>query len=63
MTPRVGSTNFDSRSLGINDQVNLAALDAALAERLDEDFHHVLAAHSITFDYWSKRRPSSASTN
>ena len=31
----VGSTNFDSRSFGLNDEVNLAALDPALAATLD----------------------------
>ena len=34
----VGSTNFDHRSFGINDEVNLASFDTALAARLQEDF-------------------------
>ena len=34
----VGSTNFDHRSFGINDEVNLVVSDPALAARLEEDF-------------------------
>ena len=33
----VGSTNFDNRSFGINDEVNLAIRDAAVAERFEND--------------------------
>ena len=33
----VGSTNFDNRSFGINDEVNLAIRDSAVAARLDQD--------------------------
>jgi cardiolipin synthase len=52
----IGSTNFDSRSFGINDEVNLAALDDTLAQRLEEDFQRDLAAsRSITYDHWSNR--------
>jgi cardiolipin synthase A/B len=52
----IGSTNFDSRSFGINDEVNLAALDDTLAQRLEEDFRRDLAASRlITYDYWSNR--------
>jgi cardiolipin synthase A/B len=52
----VGSTNFDSRSFGINDEVNLAALDDTLATRLEEDFQRdVAASRNVTYDYWSKR--------
>jgi cardiolipin synthase len=34
----VGSSNFDNRSFGLNDEINLAARDPALAERLLHDF-------------------------
>lgn len=34
----VGSTNFDHRSFALNDEVNLAALDANLAATIDGDF-------------------------
>jgi cardiolipin synthase A/B len=54
----VGSTNFDHRSFGINDEVNLAVLDEALAARIDEDFQQDMAAsHRVTFDEWQRRSP------
>jgi cardiolipin synthase len=34
----VGSTNFDHRSFGLNDEVNLVTFDPGLAGRLQEDF-------------------------
>jgi cardiolipin synthase len=53
----VGSTNFDSRSFGINDEMNIAALDEGLADRLEQDFQRDLAAsRRITYKKW-KRRP------
>jgi cardiolipin synthase A/B len=52
-----GSTNFDNRSFGLNDEVNLATCDPVVAARLAEDFGRDLAASKeITFDLW-KRRP------
>ena len=52
----VGSTNFDHRSFGINDEVNLAARDEVLAARLREDFAHDLElSDRITYDKWVKR--------
>jgi cardiolipin synthase len=53
----VGSTNFDNRSFGLNDEVNLAAVDAALAKRLLADFEADLAhSRRITLEEW-RRRP------
>lgn len=53
----VGSTNFDSRSFAINDEVNLAVLDPVLAARLNQDFQKDLSeSREITFERW-KRRP------
>ena len=53
----VGSTNFDSRSFGINDEVNLAVFDSAFAQRLQSDFwNDVKQSSEITFEQW-KRRP------
>jgi cardiolipin synthase len=53
----VGSTNFDNRSFGLNDEVNLAALDAGLAARLETDFVADLKdSHEITYEEW-RRRP------
>jgi cardiolipin synthase len=52
----VGSTNFDNRSFGINDEVNLAAFDPALAARLEEDFQADLArSEPVSYRVWSRR--------
>ncbi len=52
----VGSTNFDSRSFGINDEVNVAAFDEGLAAHLEEDFRADLSvSHQITYEEWSHR--------
>jgi cardiolipin synthase len=52
----VGSTNFDHRSFGLNDEVNLAACDEALARRLEEDFVRDLAdSKAVTYREWSRR--------
>jgi cardiolipin synthase A/B len=54
----VGSTNFDSRSFGLNDEVNLAARDEGLAARLEEDFLRDLqASQRITYRAWRRRSP------
>jgi cardiolipin synthase A/B len=53
----VGSTNFDSRSFGINDEVNMAVLDQGFANRLTRDFEADLQqSRLITYEQW-KRRP------
>ena len=52
----VGSTNFDARSFGINEEVNLAALDESLAARMELDFQRDLAAsRRITYSEWKRR--------
>lgn len=52
----VGSTNFDSRSFGINDEVNVAALDEPLAARLEQDFQaDVMASQRVTYAEWQRR--------
>lgn len=52
----VGSTNFDNRSFGLNDEINLCAKDAALAQRLTQDFHSDLSeSHRVTLDDWRNR--------
>ena len=52
----VGSTNFDNRSFGLNDEVNLAVLGSELADRLNADFENDLL-HSTKIDYeqWARR--------
>jgi cardiolipin synthase A/B len=52
----VGSTNFDSRSFGINDELNLAALGEGLAARMEQDFQEDLAhSRRITYAEWQRR--------
>ena len=52
----VGSTNFDNRSFGLNDEVNLAVCDATFAERLESDMIHDLAeSRRVTLDEWRHR--------
>ena len=53
----VGSTNFDNRSFGLNDEVNIAIVDAVLATRLQHDFARDLGnSREVSFDEW-RRRP------
>jgi cardiolipin synthase A/B len=52
----VGSTNFDNRSFGINDEVNLAAFSREFTQRLEQDFSRDIAnSREITLDAWRKR--------
>jgi cardiolipin synthase len=53
----VGSTNFDSRSFDLNDEVNLAIADRGIAARLHADFERDCeASRNITLAVW-RRRP------
>jgi len=53
----VGSTNFDHRSFELNDEVNLAVRDAAVAARLSEDFEKDLReSREITWEEWRDHR-------
>ncbi|MFZ0744048.1 MAG: phospholipase D-like domain-containing protein [Terracidiphilus sp.] len=52
----VGSTNFDNRSFGINDEVNLAVKDAAVATRLEMEMSADLKqSRRILLDSWRHR--------
>ena len=52
----VGSTNCDYRSFGLNDEVNLAARDSDLVQRLEYDFVLDIAhSHQITYEEWRRR--------
>lgn len=52
----VGSTNFDNRSFGLNDEVNLAVQDAALAARLEADTVHDLKdSVRVSLEEWQHR--------
>jgi cardiolipin synthase len=53
----VGSTNFDNRSFGLNDEVSMAVRDPLLAARLLEDFaRDVRNSRPISYLEW-RRRP------
>ena len=52
----VGSTNFDHRSFGLNDEVNVAALDPGLAGHIESDFEKDLTqARRVTLAEWQNR--------
>jgi cardiolipin synthase len=52
----VGSTNFDPRSFGIDEEDNLAALDPQLAQRLIQDFENdTKASRHVSYEQWKKR--------
>ncbi len=52
----VGSTNLDHRSFGLNDEVNLAAMDSDLARKIEADFEHDLAqSKTVTLEEWQGR--------
>jgi cardiolipin synthase A/B len=52
----VGSTNFDNRSLELNDEINVAIADADLARRLTEDFEvDVRRSRRLTLEAWRDR--------
>jgi cardiolipin synthase len=55
----VGSTNFDNRSLALNDEMNVALLERALAQRLEADLAADLAqSRRVRLEEW-RRRPLS----
>lgn len=55
----VGSSSLDNRSFGLNDELNLALPDRALAARLREDFERDAAlSRSVDLRDW-RRRPMS----
>jgi len=52
----IGSANFDNRSLELNDELNVAVFDRALAARLQADFEKDLAASKkLTLENWRAR--------
>jgi cardiolipin synthase len=52
----VGSTNFDNRSFGLNDEVNLAVRDPALAMRLEADMSRDLQeSRRVSLEEWRHR--------
>ncbi|MGC1424607.1 MAG: phospholipase D-like domain-containing protein [Terracidiphilus sp.] len=52
----VGSTNFDNRSFGINDEVNLAVRDRGVAMRFENDMALDLdQSRRISLEEWNRR--------
>ena len=52
----LGSTNFDNRTYGLNDEINLATLDLGVAARVLNDFEQDLRrCRRITFTEWARR--------
>ena len=53
-----GSTNFDPRSFGINDEINVAVQDAELARSLEEQFAvDKEKSEEISYKQWRRRPP------
>jgi cardiolipin synthase len=52
----VGSTNFDSRSLELNDEISIGVLDTAIAAELKAAFKRDMqACDELTREIWSRR--------
>ena len=52
----IGSANFDNRSLELNDELNVAVFDRALAARLRADFERDLTrSKKLTLEQWRAR--------
>ena len=52
----VGSTNFDNRSLELNDEINVAVADRDLAARLAADFEgDIRRSRRLTLEAWRQR--------
>jgi cardiolipin synthase len=52
----LGSTNFDNRSFGLNDEINIAIVDRDVATRIYEDFARDLTqSDRVSLDDWMRR--------
>jgi cardiolipin synthase A/B len=52
----VGSTNLDSRSFALNEELNVAVYDAGVARRLEAIFNQDLSnSKQVTYKSWSRR--------
>jgi cardiolipin synthase len=52
----VGSANFDNRSLELNDELNVAIFDRAVAARLGQDFEQDLTkSNKLDLEQWRSR--------
>jgi cardiolipin synthase len=51
-----GSTNLDSRSFGLNDEVNVAMPDPSIVARLEQDFRRDLTqSRPMSYEEWKSR--------
>lgn len=56
----IGSTNFDSRSLKLNQEVGIGLLDRAIALQLQQAFEADLrGCHELTLERWARRAAGS----
>ncbi|MDT5062543.1 MAG: cardiolipin synthase [Acidobacteriota bacterium] len=52
----IGTTNFDNRSFGLNDEINLAARDEKLTARIAEDFAaDLVESREVSYEEWRHR--------
>lgn len=52
----VGTTNFDNRSFALNQEINIAVYDSAVARRLEEIFQEDLKySKQISYKEWQSR--------
>jgi cardiolipin synthase A/B len=52
----IGSTNFDSRSLSLNEEVGIGVRDAKIARELKAAFaNDLLRSHELSLEQWHKR--------
>lgn len=52
----LGSTNFDNRSFGLNDEINVAIVDRDVATRIRQDFARDLQrSHRVSLQEWTNR--------
>jgi cardiolipin synthase A/B len=52
----VGSSNFENRSLSLNDEINMSMQNASVVAELEQDFHDDLAvSQELDLQSWSRR--------
>ena len=52
----IGSTNLDNRSFAVNDELNLIAYSASVAQRMEQIFtDDVALSRPVTYEAWKKR--------
>ena len=57
----IGSANLDNRSFNLNNELNLAFMDRALAARMTEVFREDLKyAKAVGYDAWRRHRVRNA---